>query len=411
MVGGSGFAMEKRKYVIIGAGPSGLAFAVRLMQRGEKDFVVLESEDSAGGLCRSEEVDGSPLEISGGHFLDVNRRKVLDMISLFMPRGEWDLYKRETRIFIHGREIGSPVESFIWQMPEEVQERYLRDIAEAGSNKGAPKPGKFVDWIYWKLGKSIAEDYMLPYNRKLFGENLDLLGTYWLEKLPSVSYEETLRSCREKRFFGKQPAHAQFFYPKKHGYGEVWRRMGEALGDKLRLGEKAERLDCAGCTVNGRYEADCIVNTAPWASFGELSGISDRAADVVRGLMYSSVDVDYVPANLDTEAQWIYYPDPALSYHRILVRHNFCPGARGYWTETNSTRAKPLAEGAFRHTSKYAYPLNTIGKNEAMDELLGELRQSNVHGLGRWGEWQHYNSDVVVERAMGLADSFLGGGR
>ena len=403
--------MEKRKYVVIGAGPSGLAFAVRLMQRGEKDFVVLESEDSAGGLCRSEEVDGSPLEISGGHFLDVNRREVLDMISLFMPLGEWDLYKRQTRIFIHGREIGSPVESFVWQMPEEVQERYLRDIAEAGGNNGAPMPEKFVDWIYWKLGKSIAEDYMLPYNRKLFGENLDMLGTYWLEKLPSVSYEETLRSCREKRFFGKQPAHAQFFYPKKHGYGEVWRRMGVALGDRLRLGEKAEHLDCAGRTVNGKYEADCIVNTAPWASFGELSGISERAADVVRGLMYSSVDVDYFAENLNTEAQWIYYPDPKLSYHRILVRHNFCSGARGYWTETNSMRAKPLAGGAFRHTTKYAYPLNTIGKNEAMAELLGELKRSKVYGLGRWGEWQHYNSDVVVERAMGLADSFLGGAR
>ena len=149
--------MEKRKYIIIGAGPSGLAFAVRLMQRGENDFLLLESEDSAGGLCRSEDVDGSPLEISGGHFLDVKRRNVLDLVSCFMPLNEWDRYERITRIFIHGREIGSPVESFIWQMPEEVQERYLRDIAEAGSNNGAPMPEKFVDWIYWKLGKSIAE--------------------------------------------------------------------------------------------------------------------------------------------------------------------------------------------------------------------------------------------------------------
>ncbi len=403
--------MEKRKYIIIGAGPSGLAFAVRLMQRGENDFLLLESEDSAGGLCRSEDVDGSPLEISGGHFLDVKRRNVLDLVSCFMPLNEWDRYERITRIFIHGREIGSPVESFIWQMPEEVQERYLRDIAEAGSNNGAPMPEKFVDWIYWKLGKSIAEDYMLPYNRKLFGENLDLLGTYWLEKLPSVSYEETMRSCREKRFFGKQPAHAQFFYPKKHGYGEVWRRMGASLGDRLILGEKAESVDCARRIVNGKYVANCIVNTAPWTSFGELSGITDRAADIVRSLMYSSVDVDYVPDNLDTEAQWIYYPDPELSYHRILVRHNFCPGARGYWTETNSSRAKPLAEGAFRHTSKYAYPLNTIGKNEAMTELLAELKTNSVHGLGRWGEWQHYNSDVVVERALALADSILDGRR
>ena len=50
-------------------------------------------------------------------------------------------------------------------------------------------------------------------------------------------------------------------------------------------------------------------------------------------LKYSAVQTAYFPDNLDTEAQWIYYPDPELSYHRILVRHNFCNGSKGYWTE------------------------------------------------------------------------------
>ena len=59
----------------------------------------------------------------------------------------------------------------------------------------------------------------------------------------------------------------------------------------------------------------------------------------------------------------------------------------------------------------YAYPLNTIGKNEAMAELLAELRGSGVLGLGRWGEWQHYNSDVVVEHALAAAAQFCADAR
>lgn len=46
----------------------------------------------------------------------------------------------------------------------------------------------------------------------------------------------------------------------------------------------------------------------------------------------------YHAENLDTEAWRACYLDPELSYHRILVRHNFCPGSKGYWTETNSER-------------------------------------------------------------------------
>ena len=38
-----------------------------------------------------------------------------------------------------------------------------------------------------------------------------------------------------------------------------------------------------------------------------------------------------------------------------------------------------------------------------MAALLAETAASGVFGLGRWGEWQHYNTDVVVERALALA--------
>ena len=38
------------KYLIIGAGPTGLGAAHRLNELGEKDFVVLEANPHAGGL-------------------------------------------------------------------------------------------------------------------------------------------------------------------------------------------------------------------------------------------------------------------------------------------------------------------------------------------------------------------------
>jgi hypothetical protein len=35
------------------------------------------------------------------------------------------------------------------------------------------------------------------------------------------------------------------------------------------------------------------------------------------------------------------------------------------------------------------------------------MKTHNIIGLGRWGEWDHYNSDVVMEKAMKLAEALL----
>lgn len=392
------------KYLIIGAGPAGLTLANKLIQNGKDDVLVLEKESEAGGLCRSKDIDGSPLDIGGGHFLDVRNPKVLDFVFDFMPIDEWDRYVRDSRIVVNGNTIGSPIEANIWQMKLSDQVEYLKAIAVAGCNLSEEMPVKFVDWIYWKLGKKIAEDYMIPYNQKMFGEDLNSLGTYWLNKLPNVSFDETLISCLEKKAYGTQPGHAEFYYPKKYGYGEVWLRMAERLGDKIIYGEPVESIDLDRKIVNGKYEADIIINTAPWKAFKEIKGLPDNLKQNIEDIKYSSTVINYVGENLDTEAQWIYYPDPSLDYHRILVRHNFCPNSKGYWTETNLTRFNKEGKNENEYfVMEYAYPLNTIGKQEKMKELLAFTESKGVIGLGRWGEWQHYNSDVVVNLALELA--------
>lgn len=393
------------KYLILGAGPAGLTFANRLLQNGTQDFLVLERDESAGGLCKSKDVDGSPLDIGGGHFLDVRNEQALQFLFPFMGKDEWDEYERDSRIVVNGNEINSPIESNIWQMKLNDQVEYLKSIAVAGCNLGEDMPEKFVDWIFWKLGDKIAEDYMIPYNQKMFGKDLNRLGTYWLNKLPNVSFEETLISCLEKKAYGKQPAHARFYYPKKYGYGELWNRMADALGDRILYQTPVTSLDFDKHLVNGEFSADIIVSTIPWKSIGSFKGMPDEQKERIDSLCYSSVVITYKPERLKTPAHWIYYPDLSLPYHRILVRHNFCPDSKGYWTETNLTRFSETENtGSEYFVNDYAYPLNTMGKQECMEALLSWAKSKQVYGLGRWGEWQHYNSDVVVSRALDLAD-------
>ncbi len=396
--------MTPLTYLILGAGPSGLTIAHALLDHGvpREQILVLEQESIAGGLCRSTQVDGHPLDIGGGHFLDVRKQQVLDFLFRFMPRQEWDSYSRVAKIILRGQEIDHPLEGNLWQLAKGDQVDYLESIARTGSVASEPMPESFADWVVWKLGERIAQEYMLPYNRKIWSLPLEQLGTYWLYKLPDVSFRDTLRSCLEGRTFGALPAHGTFFYPKEHGYGEVWRRMAAALGDRIITGCPVTGIDIEPRIVNGQFAAKTIISTIPWTVWPTIAAVPANIAQRISELVHIPIDVDYHPERLATTAHWTYEPREEVAHHRILVRHNFCPRSSGYWTETNARRSGKATH--FRHHNKFAYPVNTRGKPAAVAAIQEWAAAKQIIGAGRWGTWEHMNSDIAVAEGLRLAE-------
>jgi protoporphyrinogen oxidase len=399
--------MKHVRFCILGAGPSGLAFAAGLRDGGCDSFVLLEREPEAGGLCRSAEVDGAPLDIGGGHFLDLRRPAVLDFLFRFLPRDEWQEFERKATIRLRGTEIDHPLEANLWQLPAADQVDFLESIAQAGSVRGTAQPTAFDEWIGWKLGERIAGEYMLPYNRKLWSMPLSALATDWLHKLPAVSFREVLASCLLRRPGGTLPGHGRFLYPRRPGYGEVWRRIAASLGERFWPDHALRTVDLDRRIVNDEVQADVIVSTVPWAVWRRAARLPDSIAAAIDQLVYTSVHVDYRPENLPSPAHWIYDPDEKSAHHRLLLRHNFYSGARGHWLETNARRSLP-ARGV-RFVSEHAYPVSTPARRDAMRTILSWASAHGILALGRWGTWEHVNSDVAVELALAAArESLLG---
>ena len=71
--------LQSQKVALIGS-PEAIAEYYTEAKHYVDRFLVLEREAIAGGLCRSEDVDGSPFDIGGGHFLDVKNPKVTDFV-------------------------------------------------------------------------------------------------------------------------------------------------------------------------------------------------------------------------------------------------------------------------------------------------------------------------------------------
>lgn len=101
----------------------------------------------------------------------------------------------------------------------------------------------------------------------MFSKELNQLGTYWIDKLPNVSFEETLLSCLTKKAYGTQPGHTQFYFPKKYGYGELWLRMADVIKDNIEYMKSAKAIDFttkAISTTDGEeYQVETIITTIP----------------------------------------------------------------------------------------------------------------------------------------------------
>jgi hypothetical protein len=89
-----------------------------------------------------------------------------------------------------------------------------------------------------------------------------------------------------------------------------------------------------------------------------------------------------------------------------LLRHNFCEGARGHWTETNARRSR-AADGT-RFVNEFAYPVSTVGKPAAIRAIVDWFRGRGIIAIGRSGTWEHMNSDVAVDLALKAAEECLG---
>ena len=64
-------------YLIIGAGITGITLSKKLKEKGY-NVLVLEAQKVAGGLCRTENINGHILDIGGGHFFHTKHKEVFD---------------------------------------------------------------------------------------------------------------------------------------------------------------------------------------------------------------------------------------------------------------------------------------------------------------------------------------------
>ncbi len=77
--------MQKRKAIIIGAGPAGLTAALELLRRTDVQPVILEASDEIGGISRTIRYKGNRMDIGGHRFFSKSDRVMQWWLELMPP--------------------------------------------------------------------------------------------------------------------------------------------------------------------------------------------------------------------------------------------------------------------------------------------------------------------------------------
>lgn len=401
-------------YVVIGGGITGIAAARRIQQLNLGTCLIIESEDELGGLCRTKDINGHVLDIGGGHVLHSKYPEVLEWIFDHIPITHFNKYDTKVLIDLEGHPVEFPIELNLWQLPTDLQVEYLYSYLTAAGK--TIKYDNFESWIRNYLGDKIADNYMIPYNKKLWCLDISKLSTDWLVKIPETDVKLVLKSIIEKNanFTEKVVSHRSFYYPKYGGFQSVFDAIRNKLNANVECitGMKVEKLKYNnGCWyINGSITAKNIINTAPWPLLNiEIENDKFNFKEEFKNLEYLSDVISlWERQPYEHTAHWMYIPGDRVEQHREFYIYNFAPYSKlgGVMTDINRKRwlemDKKWKAGIplYEHENIYSYPLPTKEYKASMKKVLEHSKKYNLYGLGRWGQWQYFNTDQCIKQVL-----------
>jgi protoporphyrinogen oxidase len=416
---------------ILGGGLSGLT----LQRFLRHPSVVLEKEPVPGGLCRTYWKDGFGFDI-GGHILFSKHQHVTDLVNRLLG-DNINYCRRANKILFKGRYIKYPFENDLGSLEKQDCYDCLIDYLRSDF----PEPTNLEEWGYSTFGRSIAEKYFLPYNRKIWKTEPREMGLDWVGRVPRPPLEDVVKSALgiETEGYTHQ---LHFRYPLQGGFEALPRAMIQDpskvhCDSPVRSIRKQER---GWAVVAGRttWQFDHLVSTIPiHEAIRCLENVPVEVLDAVQHLRYNAIRVSLIAVNNESlmDKSAVYLPDSAVLPHRVCFMGFFSPnmvrpGTSSLVAETTVRSGDPIdrlddddfldrvvgdLEGVgilrkedvlVRDTRRfeYAYPVYDQAHGKNTQVVRDYFTAQGIDLLGRFAEFDYINSDECIRRALVLAE-------
>ncbi|MBZ5604243.1 MAG: FAD-dependent oxidoreductase [Acidobacteriia bacterium] len=440
--------MQSTRFAILGAGPTGIGAALRLLELGERDFVLIDAADAPGGLAAScVDPQGFTWDL-GGHVQFSHYRKFDEYMDLAFPADEWLWHERESWIWLRDRFVPYPFQNNLHRLSAEDRWSAVQGLVAAHAASHRVSPKNFREWILATFGEGIAAQFMLPYNFKVWAHPPETMSYRWIgERVAVPSLDDVLRSiCLGQDQVSWGP-NRRFRFPLRGGTGAIWRSLGSKIpAGNLKMSARAASIAGQSITFEDgsrlRYEA--LINTAPlnWLARALGDPVLSRRTS---GLKSSTVHVVGIglrgaPPEAIRKMCWMYFPGEETSFYRVTVFSNYSPynvpepGAM--WSlmaevsESEHARrdraglidrvAREMrGAGLIRDEREIAsrwhkvltpgYPTPSLERDAILNDVLPALEEKRIYSRGRFGAWKYEvsNQDHSFMQGVEVVDRLM----
>lgn len=412
--------MEHTRFLVVGAGMTGLAFAHFI---GSDDVAVFEASPELGGWCKTVEQDGFIWDYSG-HFFHFRHADIEALLVERMPDGEVLRVQKDSRIRYASSFVDFPFQKNIHQLPHSEFLTCLHDLVHRPAKAGE----SFKAMLYEKFGAGIAEKFLIPYNEKLYACDLDMLDREAMGRFfPHASLEEIVANFVRP---DNASYNATFTYP-RHGAIMYVRALAERLAPGVvRLSEGVVDIDLkakvATTSLGRRIGFEFLVSSAPLPRFLDMCGLS-YPADVLSWNQVQVFNLGFDRKGVP-DVHWVYEPARDVSFYRVGYYDNIMGDARSsLYVELGFDRhARPDADALLptvlddlRRTGLVhadqelvawhqvlldpAYVHITRASRALYADVSRTLAARGVFSIGRYGGWTYCSIEDNIVEARDLA--------
>lgn len=414
--------------LVLGGGPAGIAAALAL---GD-EALLLERGTAVGGLSATLSFAGAVFDL-GGHSFHTPHPHVRELVFSALEMYEQE---RDARCWWQGEWVPYPFQKHFHLLR---CARTREACARGPTSPGAGDAADFEDYLQARFGDGLARHFMLPYNRKLWGEDLRRLSATWVSEriaapgAPRESFAET-GGQRTPLQPGTRVA-----YPARGGFGEIFRALGARVR-KARCGVEIVAIDPLrrrARAVDGEiYRYRTLLSTLPLPRLLALvAGVPDDLIRAAADLEALALDLALIAIDepVPTPIQRVYASEPRVAAHKIALNHNSSAYLRGLpvhgvmaeisrlrsrgaegrdllrWVVDDLVALGLLHDRALIREARLvhlplAYPVPTHARSAIVARIRAWLAEHAIHTVGRFGEWDYINADEALFRGLALGE-------
>lgn len=220
------------KIGIIGAGVSGMSVA-RLL-KDDFEIEVLEKLPVVGGIARTKDVNGMAYHVNGGHCFDSKYQDVKDFVfNRVLSKDNWNYIERKAQVLFKNNWINYPIEFSIKEI-DKIDTNLAFNITKEMFSASYEKGNNLEEWFTNHFGPTLAREYFIPYNTKIWGIESKNMDNVWIEdekqmKLPAPTKENFYYSILNKKENCDNMTHKHFYYPKTNNQNTFIEAIGEGV--------------------------------------------------------------------------------------------------------------------------------------------------------------------------------------